>query len=439
MNRLNKDLGIFRGAGLMSTSLLGAGVFVVPALAATIAERWSILAWGLLILLVIPVALTFAMLGRKYPHAGGAAHFVGLAMGHRLEKLTAFLFLASIPVAIPAGLILATGFWTALFELSSLSIFAIKLGILASILILGFGGTRFFGSLQLCIALLIIGLMAFLWYGGDIQLSDFSLPLDDYSSMKSIIPALAVMFWCFVGIEAFIHMGEEFKRPDRDLPIALLLGVLIAGLVYGICSVAVIKFSAYGCEADNAGSVPAMIGCVLGVIGKWIAAIVGFLTCFASINMYIQSFAKLLWSMADEGFLNFPGSRKLSLLSARKVPVTALLVVIIASTLSASISHYMNASLENLICSANGNFIAVYILAMLAGVKLLSGTQKILAVISLLLCLLILAALGTDAAYMVTVAMLFLCLDWLSIRSMTVKTECFLDETCRNRNLGGWR
>ncbi|MDP0562963.1 MAG: L-methionine/branched-chain amino acid transporter [Candidatus Endonucleobacter sp. (ex Gigantidas childressi)] len=434
MSRLNKDLGIVQGAGLMSTSILGSGVFVVPAVAATIAGRWSILAWGILILLVMPVAFTFAMLGRKYPHAGGAAHMVGLAMGRRLEKLTAFLFLATIPVAIPASLILATGLWTALFELSSLSIFVIKLGILASTLILGLGGTRFSGNVQLCIALLVIGLMAFLWYGGDIRLSDFSLPLDDYSSIKSIIPALAVMFWCFVGIEAFTHMGEEFKRPDRDFPISLLLGVLIAGLVYGICSVAVIKFSAYGCVADNAGSVPTMVGCVLGWGGKWIAAIVGFLTCFASLNIYIQSFSKLLWSMADEGFLNCPGSKKLSQLSARKVPITALLVVVIASALSAAIFHYIDTSLENLICCANGNFVAVYLLAMLAGVKLLSGTQKVLAIISSLLCLLILTALGTDAVYMITAAVIFLCLDWFN-RSTTIKKECFLAKACKSKNL----
>ena len=40
------------------------------------------------------------------------------------------------------------------------------------------------------------------------------------------------MFWCFVGIEAFTHLGEEFKRPERDFPLALLLGVTIRGLTY---------------------------------------------------------------------------------------------------------------------------------------------------------------------------------------------------------------
>ena len=54
------------------------------------------------------------------------------------------------------------------------------------------------------------------------------------------------MFWCFVGIEAFTHMGEEFKNPERDFPLALLFGVLLAGLVYWACSVAVLSFHAYG-------------------------------------------------------------------------------------------------------------------------------------------------------------------------------------------------
>ncbi len=63
--------------------------------------------------------------------------------------------------------------------------------------------------------------------------------------MWSIGAALAVMFWCFVGIEAFAHMGEEFKNPQRDFPIAIIAGCFVAGLVYWACSVVIIKLGAY--------------------------------------------------------------------------------------------------------------------------------------------------------------------------------------------------
>ena len=72
MSRLNKELGLLQGIALLSTSLLGTGIFVVPALAATAAGAASLWAWMILIALVLPVAFTFAQLGKRFPHAGGA-------------------------------------------------------------------------------------------------------------------------------------------------------------------------------------------------------------------------------------------------------------------------------------------------------------------------------------------------------------------------------
>ena len=89
-----QELGLAQGIGLLSTSLLGTGVFAVPALAALVAGNNSLWAWPVLIILVFPIAIVFAILGRHYPSAGGVAHFVGMAFGSRLERVTGWLFLS---------------------------------------------------------------------------------------------------------------------------------------------------------------------------------------------------------------------------------------------------------------------------------------------------------------------------------------------------------
>ena len=90
MSGLKKDLGLWQGMGLLATSLLGTGIFVVPATAASLAGGASLWAWVLLIVLVLPIAFTFARLGRRYPHAGGAPHLIGLAFGNGAERFSAF-------------------------------------------------------------------------------------------------------------------------------------------------------------------------------------------------------------------------------------------------------------------------------------------------------------------------------------------------------------
>ena len=82
MSGLRQELGLAQGIGLLSTSLLGTGVFAVPALAALVAGNNSLWAWPVLIVLVFPVAIVFAILGRHFPSAGGVArHRLAIFVG----------------------------------------------------------------------------------------------------------------------------------------------------------------------------------------------------------------------------------------------------------------------------------------------------------------------------------------------------------------------
>ncbi|PRW39407.1 amino acid permease family protein [Enterobacter roggenkampii] len=65
---------------------------------------------------------------------------------------------------------------------------------------------------------------------------------------SQLFAALSVMFWCFVGLEAFAHLASEFKQPERDFPRALMIGLLLAGTVYWACTVLVLHFKAFGAD-----------------------------------------------------------------------------------------------------------------------------------------------------------------------------------------------
>lgn len=395
MSRLNKELGLLQGIALLSTSLLGTGIFVVPALAATAAGSASLWAWLILIALVLPVAFTFAQLGRHFPHAGGAPHLIGRAFGARSERLIALLFLAVLPVGLPAALNIATGFWQAVLPIGRGEALLIQFATLGLMLLLGQRPARASGLVQGLIALAILGTVGLVWWVGDMPLASQPLlpPID--GSWQLIPAALGVMFWCFVGIEAFTHLGEEFKHPRRDFPLALLLGVLLAGLVYWAFSVAVLSFGVYGNEHSDAASLPRLMHRLLGDEARWLVAAVGYLACFASMNVYVQGFARLIWSLADEDKL--PSA--LAVRNRHGVPARALLLVVLICALCAALAAVLQLSVDDLIRYANGNFIVVYLLSMAAGVVLLRGVWRWVAGLSCALCGLVLLALGVDALY----------------------------------------
>ncbi len=61
--------------------------------------------------------------------------------------------------------------------------------------------------------------------------------------------------------------------------------------------------------------------------------------------------------------------------------------------------HALGINLDALIIYANGIFIMIYLLCMLAGCKLLQGRYRLLAVVGGLLCVLLLAMVGWKSLY----------------------------------------
>lgn len=404
MSGLRQELSLAQGVGLLSTSLLGTGVFAVPALAALVAGSDSLWAWPILIVLVFPIAIAFAALGRHFPSAGGAAHFVGLAFGPRMARVTAWLFLSVIPVGLPAALQIAAGFWQAAFGWDANGLLVVQIATLMVIWLLGTRSAGSSANIQTLIALLVVALVVAIWWRGGITPAQIPWPAVRDISPPNMFHALAVMFWCFVGLEAFAHLATEFRNPERDFPRALMLGLLVAGAVYWGCTVAVLHFHAYSQHQAAAASLPGIVVQLFGKHALWVACIIGYLACFASVNIYTQSFARLVWSQAQEK----PASA-LARLSAGQVPVNALSAVVGSCLIFTLLIYTLKLPLDTLLVYANGIFVLIYLMCMLAGCRILLGRSRLMAIIGSALCLLLLVIIGWKSLY----ALAMLVLIWL--------------------------
>ncbi|AUH02042.1 L-methionine/branched-chain amino acid transporter [Pectobacteriaceae bacterium CE70] len=391
-NGLKQEIGLVQGIGLLSTSLLGTGVFAVPALVAQSSHADSLWAWPLLILFVFPIAIAFASLGRHFPNAGGAAHFVTLAFGPRLARVTGWLFLSVIPIGLPAAMQIAAGFWQAAFGWGERGLLVVQLLTLGVIWLLGIRSAGSSATIQTIIAFLVVALVVAIWWRGDITPAQIPWPALDNISWPHTFNALAVMFWCFVGLEAFAHLATEFKSPERDFPRALLIGMLVAGVVYWGCTVAVLHFGAYGPGRAATASLPDIVVRLFGERALWIACIVGYLACFASVNIYTQGFSRLVWSQA-------PSSSPLAKLSAGQAPVNALSVVVLCCLVCCVLIYWLALPLDTLIVYANGIFVLIYLLCMLAGCRLLRGRSRVMAAIGSVLCGALLVVIGGKSLY----------------------------------------
>ncbi|KOO03054.1 L-methionine/branched-chain amino acid transporter [Vibrio nereis] len=419
MGELKKEITLISGIGQLSTTLLGTGLFMVPAIAAGIAGHLSLWAWGLLFIAICPIALTFAQLGKRYPSAGGTAYFVRQAFDKRLEKSVAWLFVSVIPVGIPAAIALAAGFLQQLLPEAINSAMLAQILTVALLMAVNLSGTKSSGRLQTVIALSVFALVAAFWWKGGLSTNDIVMPTLDSDSFWSIGAALGVMFWCFVGIEALAHMGEEFKNPQRDFPIAILVGSFIAGATYWACSVIILKFGAYGSAEFESASIPWISEQLFGNQFKVLISLLGFAACFASVNLYTQSLSRMVWAQARE----YKPTSPLARVSIKGVPANATLVIGAILILSCVGGELSGLDLEFFLKLANSVFVLVYLLAMLSAYKLLTGVGKALAAIALILCTIVFICLGWSMLYALSILALF-SLPWEKLRPLKQpKTE----------------
>ena len=214
MQALSKQIGPVQGVALLITALLGTAVFAVPAMSVTLAGEQAPIAWLLTLALVIPMALTFALLGRHYPHSGGTSHYLGRAFGTTAENFAAWLFVSILPTGLPPAIYFASSYLQQLFPAETISANQLSYFILAAMFCLALLGVKASAYLQTAIAIISCSVFVATLLFTDWQGFEVSLPPISAWSIDSITAAMAVVFWAFVGIEAVAHLGGEFKNPN---------------------------------------------------------------------------------------------------------------------------------------------------------------------------------------------------------------------------------
>lgn len=390
-----RKISVFQGAGLLLSTLLGSGVLIIPALAATQSGANSLYAWVIMAFAVLPIVFTFAALGRTFPNEGGTAYFVKQAFGETLSKAIGWLYVAIAPIGPPVVFITGAAYFAQLIGVHNP--LTLELLMLAVVLVLSLAkletSVKFQTYLSIAITLIIIVVCAAGLFGPSVPKE--TAPLTFISLGKSLV----IIFWCFVGIEAICHVANDFHKPKTEFPKAVVLGVFMAVMVYVMVSLSVIKQGTYGSESENLLSV---VNVAKQSIGGWaykLIAAVGFAGCLAAVNLYVISFSRMFYSMANQGTVSKVFAKK----NKHNSPYVSVLLVCGSIALVLIGRHLFSYNLEYLLTYANAVFVFIYLAACTAGIKLLTGYAKIIAVISTLFCLTVCAFLMGSAGYGVAV------------------------------------
>ncbi|MEV4803023.1 amino acid permease [Nonomuraea sp. NPDC049421] len=318
-------MGAVQGTALLVGAVLGPGMLVLPHLAAAAAGPASVLAWAGMLALSVPVALTFAALGARYPGGGGVAAVVGLAFGRSASAVAGWWFYGAVPIGTVAGALVGGQYVEACLGVDATLAACL---ILAAAFAANAAGLRTSGGLQLCMVVLLVAVLvaAVVSAAPHADAANFT-PFAPYGA-AGVAGAAGVLMFAFVGWEAASHLSAEFAGGGRVLVRATVVTLVVIGLLYA--GVSVTSVAVLGADMPGV-PLTAMLESGLGPSSRPVTGVLAVLLSFGAVNTYIAGAARLGAALAADGALpvwfargGAPGEtpyRSLGLVLALSVPV----------------------------------------------------------------------------------------------------------------------
>jgi APA family basic amino acid/polyamine antiporter len=237
---LSLPLTMFYGLG----NILGAGIYVLIGQVVGHAGGFAPLSFLLASLLACLTAFSYAELAARYPLSAGEAVYVQEGLG--LQMLAALVGLLIVLAGVVSAATILRGF------IGYLQVF-VPMPATPSIvlMVLLLGGLAAWGIAEsvrvaaLITLVEIAGLLLVLYVAAPVMLTtDRVLP--DFSSLLGsgtwygIFLGGFLAFYAFIGFEDMVNVAEEVRQPERNLPRAILLALLVATLLYLLVALAAV-------------------------------------------------------------------------------------------------------------------------------------------------------------------------------------------------------
>ena len=388
---MSSKISRWQGAGLVATTLLGTGVFILPQLTVASSGNDSATVWLLLTMMIIPVALVMGKLAANFPHAGGPAHYVEKAFGTRLGRSLGLLFICVVPFGAPAAMLITFAFFTGLTGITGPSLLLCELVTLIGLFLMNRRGLKLSAVVQLGITLAVVALILALILTPTEQAASLWQP--QVPELGALLKGVGIAFWSFLGLEAITHLAEDFRRPQRDVMPAMVYGCLLVGGIYVATTVLLLL---YPSVADVA--IMGVAELKLGKAGAALIGILGVAGGLATVNVYLASLSRLLASFAEQGVLPAALGRK----NKHGMPTWSITFILSIIAVMLVLTFVTRLDLEALITATNGVFVLIYIATMFAAWRLLAKKYRLLVGIGLLLLTGIMWSIGVQMLYAVT-------------------------------------
>jgi amino acid transporter len=252
---LQRGLNTLHATSLNVANMLGAGPFItIPVLLSTMIGPQGMLGWIVAMIIVMCDGLIWAELGAAFPGSGGTYHYLrevfkSSEWGRFLPFLFIWQFLVSGTLEVASGYIAASEFVTTLWPAYGETMRQWGLpdkaiiGLPASVMVAGIflllcqrirslgwlSATLVSGVLVAVGTVIVLGARSF-----DASLISFPEGAFrvDREFLTGLGAAMGVAVYDYLGYYNICHLGEEVRAPEKTIPRAVLISIVVVAAIY---------------------------------------------------------------------------------------------------------------------------------------------------------------------------------------------------------------
>lgn len=326
VSALVRGLGPLATTALVVGNMIGSGIYVVPGQLAELAGPLGLVAWAINTAGYLCLTSVFADLGGAYPVSGGLQAFARRAFGDFAALEVGYLYWMCAVIGNAAFL---TGFVTYLAVLwpdasSPWIAFAVSQALLWTLTAFNAIGVKAGGLVQtitvVCkvVPLLLLSL-ALLPYASLDNLQPFAP-----HGLGSLLPAVSLVSWLFIGMESVTVPAEEIRGAGKTIRRAAYTGFAVTCAVYLLVLLTLnLAVPASALSGGSEGPLAAVARAKFGAVGAVVVTLGALVSIAGILNGWLLVTSRMAFATARDGL----APRRLARLHPRTgTPVAALVV-----------------------------------------------------------------------------------------------------------------
>ncbi|MBP2099427.1 APA family basic amino acid/polyamine antiporter [Enterococcus rivorum] len=274
----------------------------------------TIFAWILGGVLTICAGLTSAELATAIPKTGGAIKYIEYTYG----KLPGFLLgwaqsIIYFPANIAALSIIFSTQFIHLFHFSDDFLLPVAIGTGLTVTIINLLGTKIAANVQsftLIVKMIpiIVIVVAGLFMPATTEVSLFPVVAGkNVGFIQGLSGALLATMFAYDGWLGVGNVAGEMKRPEKDLPKAIVFGLLFITGIYALINFVFLKTLPIEAIAGNKNAASDASTIIFGLIGGKIVTIGILISVYGALNGYTMTGIRVPYALALEKMIPFSG------------------------------------------------------------------------------------------------------------------------------------